>query len=866
MEAPLDMDNHQDWGGQRFQNILDENSENRTERTFVAREHRVPRFRSSSQAGILASHSDDVFYPTVTHGPPQPFVLPDISTHQIPPHFQARAYNQQTNTFSNRPLPHPSSFSSYNNPGFAVPPPPPRDLPFYPPSTPHQSLPAYNFGPPGPPPLPRCTYMQSPQTYIYPQSSHLVHHSSESTCNHHCNFHSSSSYSSTTAKTLPSVSHISILTSKLDFSAWDDGVTALIHANGLTGHILDVSEPVDPFRPDRTPNPMPILPPLPLPRDLKDLNHWWSEDNIAQHILISRLGTIPRSLLPPSNTVTRTALSIYKVLCGFYGTSNHADCVELLNALHTSFCTTGRVPEYVSKWRAGISRLHSARFLFNIRTCISFFVRGLPLISAFTSLRASLPERLELIAADDMGAFIALSENVLHLDTIFRSASQVHGTRTHRPSTTTSAPSPPSSSFSTVPSTVVAIDSTSQGTSRSTLNCGNCKSRGLRSTGHTDGTCFQPLAGGGMEGRREEYLSNKGKIHAMLAECLDNASDFYSPSPPSSLPTTLDDDILLPPLANLCVSTFPANTDIDFDLYSSCAISSSTFPRLAFTTVDFTNSAFVSLVSLYNALLDSGCTHHIIRDRSLFSNYASSAISVGTANCGSLEALGTGDVKFRYPYGDRHVVFTLRGCLYAPTAPINLLSIGALVERGMSCLFSPGGITKVFFSADHLKLPGLEFVANVTNRLSLLKLDFICSSPVFQPTALPAHASPSDPLVSSPTVISAHSFPRLRLDSMLWHRRFGHIGMDATRAALTKGYVTGIQFDGPILRDHCIACIVGKSPQRSYSTNGNRATKVGELYIWISAGLTLFRGLVGNATSSISLTINPILVLLLVFV
>ena len=64
---------------------------------------------------------------------------------------------------------------------------------------------------------------------------------------------------------------------------------------------------------------------------------------------------------------------------------------------------------------------------------------------------------------------------------------------------------------------------------------------------------------------------------------------------------------------------------------------------------------------------------------------------------------------------------------------------------------------------------------------------------------------------------------------MLWHRRFGHVGMDATRAALTKNYATGIKLDGSFIRDHCISCIVGKSPQKSYPYHGNRALHVGDL-------------------------------------
>ena len=53
--------------------------------------------------------------------------------------------------------------------------------------------------------------------------------------------------------------------------------------------------------------------------------------------------------------------------------------------------------------------------------------------------------------------------------------------------------------------------------------------------------------------------------------------------------------------------------------------------------------------------------------------------------------------------------------------------------------------------------------------------------------------------------------------------------MEATKAALTKEYVTGINFDGPFIQEHCIACIVGKSTQHSYSHNGNRTSNVREL-------------------------------------
>lgn len=624
---------------------------------------------------------------------------------------------------------------------------------------------------------------------------------------------------SSTSKTLPTVTHIPLLHSKLDFFTWDEAVTSLIRANGLIGHILEPSAYVDPTRPDLAPSPPPILTISSSAREIEASNRWWAKDNIAQHILLSRLGPVPRGLIPAANIVTRTALSIYNILLKRYGTSNFADCTELLSSLHNSVCSPGRISEFVSKWRTGLSTLQSARFVFSIKICIAIFVRGLPPVPAFNSLRADLPRRIAAIAGDyDFGAFVDLTESVLELDTIFRPNIQPQAPRPPRAPVSSVTPVPP------IPPVPTTLPESSSRTSKK--ECNNCKSRGLRAVGHTDGTCFQP--GGGMEGRREEYLSNKGRIHAMLAECLENA--LLSPEPPPLPPDphsscdspilspALDNEVFVPPIAHLTVAPLMSNFDVREDVYTQYEFK--LLPRLALATVDFNSAALLSLTSLYNALLDSGCTHHIVRDRTLFRNYIPQPVSIGTANCGSLEAHGTGDVEFQYVFGDRRVIFTLRGCLYAPSAPINLLSVGALAERGMSCTFSPGGITKLSYPEDHPRLPGLTLAATVVNRLSFLNLVFIPPDPPTTSTALPAIADPSP---------SAYSFPRIKLDSTLWHRRFGHIGMDATRATLMKNYVKGVQFDGPFIQDHCIPCLVGKSPQRSYTYNGHRATKIGEL-------------------------------------
>ena len=109
--------------------------------------------------------------------------------------------------------------------------------------------------------------------------------------------------------------------------------------------------------------------------------------------------------------------------------------------------------------------------------------------------------------------------------------------------------------------------------------------------GHTDGTCFQP--GGGMAGRREEYMNNQSRIHAMFAECLDEAfsiPDQDLPPYPGSTTTSFplspepDRDLFLPPLTNLCVTPFSINPDVRQDLYYWCDHKSP--PHLAYTSVN----------------------------------------------------------------------------------------------------------------------------------------------------------------------------------------------------------------------------------------------------------------------------------------
>ena len=181
------------------------------------------------------------------------------------------------------------------------------------------------------------------------------------------------------------------------------------------------------------------------------------------------------------------------------------------------------------------------------------------------------------------------------------------------------------------------------------------------------------------------------------------------------------------------------------------------------------------------------------------------ASPVKTANCGYLETLARGTAHFRVSSGERSVVFVMHDCLHAPDAPINLVSVGALTEKGIICLFAKDSTT-ISLPATHPTLSSFSFNAVVLHRLSFLNCDFVL--PPASPSA--PLSNPVSPLGNLSDTALAAVFPQVTLTLDLWHRRFGHLGLVATRAVLTNNYATGVKYAGSFPSDHCIPCLIGK--------------------------------------------------------
>ena len=285
-------------------------------------------------------------------------------------------------------------------------------------------------------------------------------------------------------------------------------------------------------------------------------------------MLIGHLGSLAHQLLP--STEEWTSHLIYQAICKYFGLQNFTDCAVLTSSLRNLHCEPSKVQDYIAQWRAGVSRLRSTKFLFSVRVCITDFINALPQTLAFATLRALLPSQLDRITNDfDLGTFITVMNNALDLDIAFRNS---HG---HHP-----VPCAPLSTSSSIPAKPVNITSSSAilveappRVNRSSLFCNNCKM-----TGHLDLTCFKE--GGGMAGHHEEYLNDKGRVCAMLAQCLEDAflaSDTSPPPTPSSSPMSL----FLPLMIRLlylwlpCVSLLCQRIQTSFATFIFCMILSS---------------------------------------------------------------------------------------------------------------------------------------------------------------------------------------------------------------------------------------------------------------------------------------------------
>jgi len=409
-------------------------------------------------------------------------------------------------------------------------------------------------------------------------------------------------------------------------------------------------------------------------------NLWWARDRQVFHLLVSCLSPSVHAQLPGAGSSQPrrcTACSMYQELVCLFGGTDFNSAAVIRDEHIALHCAPSCVSDYVSRWRSGLNRLTSAGHPFNHADSLRHFVKHLPFGSTFDIIHEAVLLSLSTAhTAEHLPPFESIVERVMNvnLNCTYFQPSRSH----HINSNTSTTTIPPSKYNNTTPHMSSSTNSNPQVRQPCSNNfCMICCQMGHTSEAHKPG--------GGKEGAFTDR--NKLSAWAYVADVdIDTNTDGGAVSSDqliSPSPATMD-ELGNPSLATFGTAPFvphtltsPVNEDIYFDSYTTGVI------PIALSSITEIHPVCLSIISsLYNSILNSGCTNHIIWDRSLFWTYHTSlATPVKTANCGILETLAKGDVKFHVKCGSTTVVFVLHNCLHAPSAPINLLSVGAMQEH-----------------------------------------------------------------------------------------------------------------------------------------------------------------------------------------
>jgi transposase InsO family protein len=193
---------------------------------------------------------------------------------------------------------------------------------------------------------------------------------------------------------------------------------------------------------------------------------------------------------------------------------------------------------------------------------------------------------------------------------------------------------------------------------------------------------------------------------------------------------------------------------------------------------------------------DTGATSHMSPHRHWFHSYTPSKIAIRLADNKVIHSAGVGSVRFASCIdGKRSKVIEFDRVLHVPALRSNLLSVLYLTQHKHWAVTIMD--SRIFFRHNGV----LELTATVdsNNRASL---DGV-AVPVPH-AAMPASTVP--------------------LDISLWHRRLGHLNVDAVRRMAKQGLVTGMHLDSTTAPDPiCEPCLAGKQHRPNVPKSASRA-------------------------------------------
>ncbi len=605
-----------------------------------------------------------MFYPSVSNPYVNPFNDPSNTYQTVPPpHYIPTFPSQTTYQYHNNPLntlqtgaqgtipppdrappipPHPNHPSL---PQCPLPPPQPLAPVPPPPPSPPPNIPIPPAPAPPPPPNNVPNTAPPPYPYVQPNAPVQQYHNIQPQIQY---VYLPTPHTNTLENNVPQTSHIPELRTRADWAAWYHGVQNLLTSRAIFTHICDPPAPHIAQDPMNTPSFPPILHPYPLPQQTQEWIAWHRKDAIVYGVLTSRLsreilGMIP-PLMDPGTGAHSTAREAFHLLRRHYGGGNIQYALLEHKRLALVHCTSiNSIPQFIQSWTLLAQTLRDTEgYPLSYATLSLDVINLLP--PHFSEMRNKVVGELRNPNGFNQGSFNTLLTDIID---------QANGLLMQRDL----------SKLSRNPKTSPKP--------RERVVCVNPKCP--YPTGHTTTNCWHK--GSGDPGGKEKYQERQKAKQTARANLMVNPT----------IPATDEDSPQHDPYdTNECTEQPDLNDDVYY-LYTPG--SSETILATANALLDFQKSdpkSYHLAMQAFKALLDSGTTHHIINDRSLFQSYdESKVIPVETANCGILNTFAMGEVHFRKKLSGRTATVILRECLYAPDAPINLISVGAMTENGM---------------------------------------------------------------------------------------------------------------------------------------------------------------------------------------
>ncbi|KAJ2935894.1 hypothetical protein H1R20_g1200, partial [Candolleomyces eurysporus] len=646
----------------------------------------------------------------------------------------------------------------------------------------------------------------------------------------------------------PVVSLIPSLSRRNQWREWDHAVRQVLSQWRLIGFIL----PVDAVVPPGTP---PWLRPVPAPDRSGTLSvdesaalvAWEDLDMVAREVLgLVVSAVVYRSLLGDLSCrgTAYTARDLYAVLFDCYGHGSWDSGNMIWEKAHQMVCSgVESVPGFVDAYIQAVREVEES--LVNVQSAlmVEVMLEALPraefasLLADFRRLKRELGARVADLGFEDV---LTWADSVLDLHCQLAAASFRAGRAARRP-----LPVPPGVPQSgpvapllrQLPSSTVAAaalvparpqvagggvqgpsqkDPQSQipGARFSSAICDNCKI-----PGHTKAQCLKPGGDRHKTGPSFDrgYLAGDGE--AQMEHGVDDIGHDHVLDEVEALVAGTQGIELDPSIRNTNMSYL-----VDEDEYSF--LSAAYDPGVAGETALVANMDLDRRMP-FNAVVDLGCTRHILNDLTWFHEFTLVQLNVGTANSKPLVVHGKGVVKFSvHMTGGEVLDVVLNDCLYALTCPVNLLSVGALTDvLKWRIMFSDR--RTICWRHEPGQRPTSFLILPRSGRLSVIACDFVTAPSGPEPPQAFLVGADDDGVASS---AGGHfTFVPPKLTAALWHRCLGHPSHESVRSILQTGVVSGVESVDSDLSFKCSACILGRYPASPFANNGYRYQVAGEL-------------------------------------